>query len=61
MPHDKTCQFVRLGRNLERDVMHAVDAVNPGTLSRDKLHLLIDEIQIGLAGIDEAARETHFA
>jgi hypothetical protein len=41
--------------------VYAVEAVNPGALSRDKLHLLIDEIQIGLAGIGEAVRETHFA
>ncbi len=44
-----------------RDVMHTVEAVNPGALSQDELHLLIDEIQIGLAGIDEAVRETYFA
>ncbi len=60
MPHDETCPFARLGRNLERDVRHAVEAVNPGALSQDELHRLIDEIQIGLASIDEAVRETCF-
>lgn len=44
-----------------RDVMRAVEEVNPGALSQAELHLLIDEIQIGLAGIDETVRETYFA
>jgi len=61
MPHDEICQFARLGRNLERDVIHTVKAVNPDALSQYELHRLIDEIQIGLAGIDEAVRETYFA
>lgn len=44
-----------------REVAATVEAVNPGALSQAELHVLIDELQLGLAGIDEAVRETYFA
>jgi len=42
-------------------VVHAIEAVDPGALSQTELHVLIDELQFGLAGIDEAVRQTYFA
>ena len=44
-----------------RDVAKKVEAVNPGALSQAELHDLIDELQLGLAGIDAAISETYFA
>ncbi len=44
-----------------RELAQTVEAVDPGALSQAELHALIDDIQLGLAGIDEAVRETYFA
>lgn len=38
-----------------------VEASDPGGLSQAELHLLIDELQLGLVKIDEAVRETYLA
>ncbi len=42
-------------------VVKAIEQANPGALSQTELHLLIDELQLGLARIDEAVGETYFA
>ena len=43
------------------EVERSIEKVNPGTLEQAELHHLIDQLQLGLAGIDEAVRETYFA
>ncbi|HEY9097741.1 MAG TPA: alpha-E domain-containing protein [Thiobacillus sp.] len=42
-------------------VVKAIEQANPGALSQAELHVLIDELQLGLARIDEAVGETYFA
>lgn len=44
-----------------RAVERSVEKVNPGALKQAELHHLIDQLQLGLAGIDEAIRESYFA
>lgn len=44
-----------------REVAQMVQEVDPGTLEQAELHHLIDRLQLGFAGIDEAVRETYFA
>lgn len=41
--------------------VHTIEEINPGALSQAELHVLIDELQLDLAGIDGAVRETYFA
>ena len=43
-----------------REVARSVKKADPGALEQAELHLLIDRLQLGLAGIDEAIRETYF-
>mgnify|MGYP003671154635 CR=1 FL=1 len=42
-------------------VVKTIEAVEPGALSQAELHILIDELQFGLVGVDTAVRETYFA
>lgn len=44
-----------------REAAKLIGEVNPGALKQDELHLLIDRVQLGLAGIDKSVRETYFA
>ena len=44
-----------------REISQLVQQVDPGDLQQDDLHLLIDHLQLGLASIDDAVRETYFA
>lgn len=42
-------------------VVKAIEKANPGALSQAELHVLIDELQLGLVKIDVAVGETYFA
>lgn len=42
-------------------VVKAIEEANPGALSQAELHVLVDELQLGLVKIDEAVGETYFA
>ncbi|MFO7542209.1 MAG: alpha-E domain-containing protein [Thiobacillus sp.] len=44
-----------------RDVALSVEKVKPGEISQTELHQLIDRLELGLANVDEAIRETYFA
>jgi uncharacterized alpha-E superfamily protein len=43
-----------------REVAQSVEEADPGALEQAELHRFIDQLQLGLAGIDEAIRETYF-
>ncbi|NDP47580.1 MAG: alpha-E domain-containing protein [Sulfuriferula multivorans] len=43
------------------EVVKAIEDVAPGALSQTELHALIDDLQLGLVGVNTAVRETYFA